>query len=555
MKVLFKILVLTLAAGVGLAVGFALRRNQSFPNTEAEAGNATVESAEGLKHEPKSRGKSAPLDDSPLATQLERDLSMSQGVTRWLLWFDAIERATLADFPRLIRIAKNTPAAMRLLTDRWIEIGPQHLFDTLVAVAKGGTQLSPDVVGSLTKSLLDQWTKLDPKAILAALEAAGDFGPREDWCRDVAVKIVEVNPEMGLRLMAEWHVSNYIPRMTGIAKWAAENPGHAAEFALAHPSGIVTERAMETIGGEWAKTDPKRALEFAASQHGRYASTLANAVLKEWSVRDLKAASDWLAAADSRTRNNLGAALVESWAKQDAAGALDWVDSNLSGSSLLRAVTGLMKGAAEKDVRAAAQLVSSLSPSTARSQAAMTVAEKWFPEFSENKPVEPAALTWLASLDNDSMRVVLDEVTWSWAGADVQSLAHFLSSRTSDQVSDHSFNTTARELARKNPLAAMEWANTLPADRATSAGEAAFWEWWHSQPEAAITWLGSLASTDSRRKPLFSTAIRNVSFDPNAVQRLAALPASEKPAAMEVIRGMQIPEERRTRLLAALQVP
>ena len=76
-------------------------------------------------------------DDSPLATRLEKDLALSSGVTRWLYWLEALEKAAPSDFPRLDRLARGNPAVLRLVAERWAEFAPRHLFDTLVAASKG----------------------------------------------------------------------------------------------------------------------------------------------------------------------------------------------------------------------------------------------------------------------------------------------------------------------------------------------------------------------------------------------------------------------------------
>ena len=72
----------------------------------------------------------------------ERDLAKASGVTRWLLWLQAIEKAQPADFPRLAQLARDNPAALQFVAARWAEIAPRHLFNALVAATKGGRALS-----------------------------------------------------------------------------------------------------------------------------------------------------------------------------------------------------------------------------------------------------------------------------------------------------------------------------------------------------------------------------------------------------------------------------
>ena len=553
MKLLVKTLVMVCAVGIGLSAGFALRKKAAAGTEISPAVESSSEGSPGnFSRNSKSRVRQLPRDDSPLATRLDRDLSMSQGVTRWLYWLAAIEKATPPDFPRLVKLAQGTPGALRLVTDRWIEFAPRHLFDTLVAAEKGGVQLPPEVLNQLVNSLFDQWTRRDPEAVVAALSSSGDFGARSQWQREVAINLVETNPEMGLRLMSEYHIENHSPRMNGVAKWAAENPQHAAEFALAHPAGSGTETAMETIGKEWAKKDPARALEFAAKYPGRFGDKLGAAALKEWAARDFNEAGNWLAGADAQTRNNFSPAFVETWAKRDRAGALAWCEANLTGSSLVQAIGGVLQGAAEKNLAAAARLVTELNPSAARAEAAVAVARKWFPDQFENKPFKPEAVTWLTGLDGDSIRRVVAEVGWRWAATDSKSMAAFLASHVNDVTSDQPYGVVVREMARTDPVGALAWANQLPSEHALSTGVTAFSGWNTSQPEAAMKWLDTLPATDSRRQPFFENAIRSMTFDTQAVERLAALPATDRAAARTVIAGMSLPDDRRAQLLGAL---
>jgi hypothetical protein len=552
MKILINTVLIICAAGIGVGLGFALRKKTTARHAETSAAaSALTESPKGLAPDSRPPAHILSRDESPLATKLERDLSMSTSVTHWLYWLEAMENAVASDFPRLLRLAENSPAAMRLVSERWIELYPRHLYDTLVDAIKNGRGLTGMTI-DLSHTLFNEWLKRDPDAAIAALSGPDDFGMRRSWRSTVAARVIEKDAERGLRLMSEWHIENFGPRMTAVTKWAAADPCHAAEFTLANPAGHASEMTMETIGKEWAKSDPRSALEFAASQSGELGSILATATLKEWAGRNLNEAAAWLAAADSRTRNHLSPSFVEAWGKQDANGALAWCESNLTGSSLAQAVSGVVKGAAEKDLPAAAALVASLNPSSARAEAAVAIAGKMFPEWSQTASTKPETIAWLASLDPDSARRVLDKVVWQWSTSDPKSMAAFLSS-SSERFPARSYDILAREMARKNPLEALEWAVRLPENRGLSAGAVAFGEWRRSQPDDATKWFNDLPATDSRREPYFKVAISLLVWDTQASQRLAALPVNERAAARGVIETMTLPEDRRAQLLSVLK--
>jgi len=485
-------------------------------------------------------------DDSPLATQLARDLSLSGAVTNWLCWWSAIEKATLADFPRLALLAKANPTALKLVAERWAQVAPLHFFQTLVDASKSGAGLP----GELPRLLFDTWLKREPDAAIAALENTEDFPRRADWRREVASAVIQQNPEQGLKLFSEWHIENYGPDMKGIQSWAAANPRHAAEFAIANPAGYATTIALQMAGEEWARTAPEDALNFALAQNGQPGSIIAKAALQTWATRDLNAAAAWLASADPATREEFSPPVVEAWAKQDPSSALAWCESNLAGTSLAQAVGGVFKGAAEKDQLGAAQLVAGMPPSPSRAEAAGAVASRWFPSFvATDKPVPPESIAWLSSLDPASIRRVLNEVSWQWAEADPSSMANFLRSVNGTEVPSYTYSILGKTMARKNPMDALAWADQLPDGRGVDAGSAAFSEWARSQPDFAMNWWSALAANDPRRQPFYESVVQQFAWDSQATAQFSIFSALDPEAARKVIGDMHLDEQRRCALM------
>jgi hypothetical protein len=490
------------------------------------------------------------VDDSPLATELQRRLSSSSGVTNWLCWMDALEKAQPSDYARLLRLASGHAAAWDIVVNRWAEIAPRNMFDTLVAASKAGSDLP---IVELGRTLFNKWIKQNPEEAIAALNDANAVGMRDPWRWEVASRMVENNPERGLELMSDWHIEHYGPNMNGVEKWADGDPQHAAGFTLAHPAGYASQLAIETIGKEWAKTDPSAALAYAATQSGDLPQKLGNAVVKAWAARDLNAAADWLATTSEATRNQLSSAFLETWAAQDAAAALAWSEDNLQGTRLNQAVSAVVRGAVQKDVGAAAAMVTDLQPGPARAEAAGIVAQKWFPEYMSTDAVKPELLNWISGLDQDSIRSVLSQSCWNWANSDPQGMAKFLAAAPSEEVPPYTDSILARTMARTRPEDTLKWAATLPEGRALDAGSAAFSDWHTSQPEAASAWLNALPADDARREPFFASMIQAMAYGSQAAEQLAELPAAEKAAAQIIIAKMTLPEEQRTRLLASMK--
>ena len=501
MKYLVQFLGLVVAAALGLAIGFTSRV------LVAEQPASSSESRTETTTKPDDSGKSNLLatrklrvtpsqDDSPLTTQLARDLSISSRVMRWLYWLEAIEKASLSDFPRLAGLANGDATATRLVASRWVQLDLPNLFNTLTANQDRRTLPADE----LANVLFLEWARRDPDAAVAALRGTNNLGTRETWRFNIAGDLVEKDPEHGLRALSEWGIDNFAPRMSGVAKWAAADPRHASEFVLAHPAGYTSQLAMETIGNEWAVTDPAGAMDFASTKPGPFATALASTVLKIWAGKNIEQAAGWLARADAVTRHRLSPAFVEAWAKTDPEGALAWCELNLTGSSLAQTMGNIVDGAAQRDLLAAANFVTNMKLSPARAEAAAAVAKNWFPTWRSGKPAPTNAIAWLSGLDASSARRALVQVQWQWSNGDPKSMAEFVATVGSDVVPRSADLNVARSLVRQNPRDAFTWASRLPAERGLAAGREAFAEWRYSQPEVAMKWLNELPPDDPRRK-------------------------------------------------------
>ncbi|HSU56908.1 MAG TPA: hypothetical protein VLT36_22805 [Candidatus Dormibacteraeota bacterium] len=554
MKIVSNLVVILVSASLGLTVGYAWKGRSSSKISVQGGVDAHALETRSTKHLATYKSKNVGVrnDDSPLATKLEHELSISSNVAKWFCWMTTLEKAQPADFTRLLKLAKGNPVIWRFVVNRWVEIAPGHLFDTLATASQqsGGGRIRLIELGLI---LFENWPKHDPEAAIGALDKTKNVGMRDYWRVPAASAVMGNNAERGLELMSRWHIENFGPNMSAVQPWVAANPQHAAEFTLAHPAGYASESVIESVGEEWAKIDPKAALDFAMSHPGDLGSKLAATVVKGWAGQDLNGAADWLAAADESTRNRLSPVFLEAWAKRDAASALAWGEENLQGPELLQATHGVIKGTVDKDLTAAVAMVAAMDPGQARAEAAVVVAEKWLPGFNSGDTLKPEALVWLKSLDPVSVKQVLAQVTWSWSSSDAKSMASFLSAATADEVPAYTDSTVARQLARNSPADALAWAASLPETRGLTAGGDAFVEWRQSQPDAAMNWFNALPATDARRPAFFESMVRSIAYDPQGAEQFSAMSPADQTAARSVIANMSLPEEKRSRLLASFK--
>jgi hypothetical protein len=432
-------------------------------------------------------------------------LKTASPATKWLCWVSTLEKATAADFPQLAKVAAHNKAAFRFVLKRWIEVDPRGLFDAMLAASRSDAK-SP--LARASRELLTSWVKQDPEAVIAVVNQTPNLGSRKDLRIQVADAVFNQNPERGLLLMAEWSISNYGPNVKSVKAWTAANPQHAAEFALSHPTDYASQLVVEAIGKEWANTDPASGLRYATSQIGDLASRLSSSLLKQWASRDLQAAATWLSEAAPSKRNELSASFVEIWGKQDAGAALAWCQENLQGIPLSQSISGLVRGAAEKDLAAAAGLVAQLEPGPARAEAASVIVQKWFPDWTSKTAPKPEQIQWLTALDDTSIKNVLRNEHWRWERSDIPSFANFLATVSSDAVPEGVDSSVARTWALTHPQDTLAWAAALPSTRGLEAGTIAFETWREAQPEQAMQWLNTLPPEDPRRTAFVKKSAR-----------------------------------------------
>jgi len=499
-------LLIGFSALLGLAAGIGLRAWRHPQDRDASSGR-------GASFSPMTPGappKISTTRSSALVDQTEANLSLTDGVTRWLHWMTAVEKAGPGDFPGLARLAQGLPGALNMLAARWIELDPHGMFD---ACRQGGSGFPSN---ELAPWLFENWPKKDPDAVLAALMEHRDL--TRNWHFSAFNSLFQNRPEQALIAMSRLGIDSFVPNMQGIAQWASGNPRHAAETALTHPAGAASRMVLETIAKEWARTDPAAALAFAMEHNTQPAADLANHVLRQWVENDLDQASEWFASVDERTKEKHLPAFIEAWGKSDATHALRWCLENTAGSQQTEVVRSLVKGVLARDVAAAASLISGMDASPLRTKAAAAFAHQavnkgWFPGLitsNSTNVAKPEAVAWLSQLDPDARKEVINEIYWSWSEGAPREFAAFLQSEAGKDAPSHVLGAAARALVRENPQEAMAWAAKTPEPLRPQTLTETFGHWTHSQPDAAITWLRELPAHDPHREALYLSTVQSL---------------------------------------------
>ena len=104
-------------------------------------------------------------------------------------------------------------------------------------------------------------------------------------------------------------------------------------------------------------------------------------------------------------------------------------------------------------------------------------------------------------------------------------------------------SSAARALARQDPVEALAWANSLPEERRGEAAGTVFTEWQSAQPAAATEWLNKLPAGDPRREAFYTSTLRQYMPTGEDVSHIARAMLSDRPAALEAVQKLAIPDE------------
>ncbi|YCM47083.1 hypothetical protein V2O64_24885 (plasmid) [Verrucomicrobiaceae bacterium 227] len=474
---------------------------------------------------------------TPLATQLQSQLDLTNGQEYWLQWIAGIEGAALADFPKLAQIAAANPAALRILALRWLELDPAHLFETL----RANTSLmldSPDRIDDqasreLYLLLFQEWPKTDLEAAATALSGDAKIPDYRRMQWEFLNGLAEIDPLRALEMMKESGKLIQGVDSRKIAEWIEQDPRTAVDAIIANNVGHASLRLLDAAARIWAKSDPLAAMELASSTEGKLGRTFREGAFAQWLEKDLESAANWLADQESlQLQDELRPAVIKQWAKKDPEGAMEWTIANLEGTRQALAMEELIATVAAKDRDLAVKFFDELAPGVARNKTARIIAKEIFSSFPAGETdagEDDPAITWIKNLDQGARDAALMQITDVWAAADPASLKTYLLSDLGTALADHQLELAAVYLAQKSPPAMMEWTKEIPPRKQEIFVKSAMESWLRDQPQAAKKWFVDLPKTDERRPVIIATYLDDFKYlnEDIAAERLRLLPKED----------------------------
>ncbi len=326
---------------------------------------------------------------------------------------------------------------------------------------------------------------------------------------------------------------------------------------LTGPDGLPfnTDDLLPRLLGEWARTDPRSALAYAAAMTLNLDHTVSGN--KEYDFMGGPTVAGNLA----EVRMAATQVIFRVWREGDPSAALAWLNS-LPEASTRRTLTGqLVDGLARKSPEEAARFTASLPAGKIRDSANETLAYLWgyhdpaaaiawlgtFPEGPERNALVPRFVSgYVQKSPDEASRLInslspgtirdqlVHEVAGNWAEKAPREAATWVEQFAEGPDRDDAFCQIIQKWALHDPAAAGEWLNRQPSGTSRDSGVAAFvMQTAHSHPETAALWAEQLPPGKARKESLESVAYWWLRKDAAAAQ--AWLPQSTLSPAQQAI--------------------
>ncbi len=185
--------------------------------------------------------------------------------------------------------------------------------------------------------------------------------------------------------------------------------------------------------------------------------------------------------------------ILSGWASQDPAAAAAWLNAHGDNPYFDQALEGMITGMAETDPLAATQVALSSLPEGNRPMASSLMEQ--LAETVVRSGKNPAMLEWFEELPVDANGIgiknaAFGHVWWRLQAASLDEAAAWLTTNASQPWrNDRQYGETTAIMAQKDPVAALDWAGSLPPSPVDGRwpGVNSTLRDWHARDPAAAT--------------------------------------------------------------------
>ena len=357
--------------------------------------------------------------------------------------------------PDLLAIFANPDPAERLwlLHDYSLQVSTKHISEAL-ELLRSKTPEWDSESKILTHLLLTRWAKADPEAAFGSLDTA-NFSLERGHSLSILSALAALDPKR-------------------TANWLTSPVNTRAYYP------IVGHILSGTIAKEWARQDPRAALEWAQTLADQQQAGAYSGVLETIAATDpQKAATLALGLKAGNARNDILAKIAQSWARQSPLKALAWTSTLVSearGHATSRALESWSKNHPEK---AAQYLDENPNPKYLK-----IIANQW----SKRDPEDTA--NWIASKPESPQRdSALADTLWHWTTQTPKAATTWIEALPAGNSRDQAIAGLAVAAVEFDPRSALEWSLkiTTPSLR-NDLSQHTFKAWSRNDPQIAQQW-------------------------------------------------------------------
>ncbi len=517
-------LVAIICLGAGVLLGHYLipQADPSASEQSAENGTAPSSLLDGVSDEVGTKEQKPVTEDVPQAATakalLDTIKSANQARSQAQMYL-AIERLDPKDLARLAResdlLARRDWRGwqvQRAILARWTEVAPMEAL-TYAKALKGSSR--SNAIGAV----FGQLASTNPGLAERQLASLTPRGVRRDALRAVAMSLADSNPQQGISVLERNGAPASDRAFNSIAeKWARRDPGRASQYAASLPPGRKRDRMVSGVADAWASTDPDGALDWARGLgDSRLRRDAVSSVIGSIAEEDPEKALGLVKGEPRHNQQNLKQRALAVWFENDHEAAMDWINARPNQAERMRLFYGSAYSLVWEDPEGAYELVKDLPPGEQKMDFLGNILSNW----SWNDP--QGGVEWLKTFPKDMQGRLLGRGShWGLAQGDPEAFREILEDVAITDRNKRAFETLGRHYVDQDPSKALEWAQTIESPSARSDVMASLYgTWTYREPQLAAESALALDNEDQRHRALQRVASSWAYNDPEEAMKWA----------------------------------
>ncbi len=402
-----------------------------------------------------------------------------------------------------------------------------------------------------------QWARKDPAAAAASLERIKDMQKRAQARNGLVNTWMQSDPEAAwewVKTQPGTDNDYQDPRFQALTAWAATDPDAALAAAQSLPANL-RDKTLPQMIGRWAQNDPAGALKAAESLPEELKHKALPQVISNWARTDPEAALAWVAANDDlatmedafrnltysdaiepqkiydlvmekmpagRAFQNTVSQVISRWAQKDPVAAAAALKQMPPGDAFNSSAGNLVRAWSKNDPAAAFGWAASLPEGSGKND----TIRNWFSYVADDHP--ELAVSYYRQLDAQQQKRVTTNLVSSLVKSDPSAAITFSNSLNDDDLRKRARESIASSWAYEDPQQASRWAVTLPEAEKSQALQNVVDSWANKNLEAAAEWLASMPASPALDEATSSLSRKLVGVDPEAAMSWAGSITDEK---------------------------